>query len=248
MCLWWTGAHLCTSDKGMFTTVVDLFFCPFEVSVCSAVAARQAAAFRRWNVRRHQELHFLFHFLYSRPENCAHRMYEATSSFKQIFIHKVSLCQNGFHGRRRKKNTNSEATKTRVQMRISVSQCNNNILCRFSVTGSHDMDDLEKYSHLKREEAQILNSNPRACFLCVRWRIISVLLLYHITWRLQRREASSRTEILLNSIFNITVLVMWPSDFQPNDSFVSLPNETKLFYVILLLFFLFLLFIFTNIF
>lgn len=35
MCFWWTGAHLCTSDKKMFTIVADLFSCPFEVSIYS---------------------------------------------------------------------------------------------------------------------------------------------------------------------------------------------------------------------
>lgn len=41
MGFWWTGAHLCTSDK-MFTTVADLFFCPFEVSIYSTAVNQEA--------------------------------------------------------------------------------------------------------------------------------------------------------------------------------------------------------------
>lgn len=36
MRFWWTRAHLCTSDKNMFTAMADLLFCPFEVSIYSA--------------------------------------------------------------------------------------------------------------------------------------------------------------------------------------------------------------------
>lgn len=58
MCFWWTRAHLCTSDKKLFTAVADLLSCPFEVSIYSA-AVYQETVFSQRNVKHHQELHIV---------------------------------------------------------------------------------------------------------------------------------------------------------------------------------------------